>query len=233
MNLLVFIFTGGLTGYWVYFQFQHFAIRVTSELYQAYHSFLSSNLSIEELQTTSVSSSLKAIKCGGSLTFFAGFISWFLLCYGLFENVWQGGYVAVYLSILFCIAVLDWHYQLIAPQFCQSLFVLSIFGAWFDVTGWTLEEVLLSAFIGFGAFYLIYQIGKCTYKKEVLGRGDYWLMLGLGSAIHWQYFPILVLFACLAGLFYAYGLKRKGLQVKELPFGTFLCVSGAILLLLH
>ncbi|HDR1021578.1 TPA: prepilin peptidase [Pasteurella multocida] len=231
MNLLVFIFAGGLTGYWVYFQFKYFAIQVTNEVYQAYYSLFEQTVNVEERQITELSSPLKPIKCGRFFTFFIGFVSWFLLCYWLFEEAWQSGYVALYLSVLFCIAVLDLHYQLIAPQFCQSLFALGVAGAWFNITEQTLEETLFSAFIGFTTFYLIYQLGKFAYKKEVLGRGDYWLMLGLGSAIHWQYFPVLVLFACLAGLVYTYVVKRKGLQIQELPFGTFLCGSGAILLL--
>ncbi|MGC7589625.1 prepilin peptidase [Bisgaard Taxon 46] len=231
MSLLVFIFAGGLAGYWVYFQFKHFATQVTNEVYQAYHNLFESTVNVEERQITELSSPLKAIKCGRFFAFFIGFVSWFLLCYWLFEEVWQSGYVALYLSVLFCIAVLDWHYQLIAPQFCQGLFVLGMVGAWFNITAQTLEEALCSAFIGFATFYLIYQLGKFAYKREVLGRGDYWLMLGLGSAIHWQYFPVLVLFACLVGLVYAYGMKIKGGQIKELPFGTFLCASAAILLL--
>lgn len=52
-------------------------------------------------------------------------------------------------------------------------------------------------------FYLYFVVvAKLFYRYEALGRGDYWLMLGLGSFISWTRLPLLIFLACLTGLIY-------------------------------
>lgn len=49
--------------------------------------------------------------------------------------------------------------------------------------------------------------------KEVLGRGDYWLMLGLGGIIYWENLPLLIFIASFTASLY--GLYQKSNSNQE------------------
>ena len=59
-----------------------------------------------------------------------------------------------------------------------------------------------------------------VYNKEALGRGDYWLALGIGAYLTIEHLPLFLFIACLLGIM-AYWISRK----PVLPFAPFLCLS--------
>ena len=69
-------------------------------------------------------------------------------------------------------------------------------------------------------FYIIYHLSKWFYNKEALGRGDYWLALGIGAYLTIEHLPLFLFIACLLGIM-AYWISRK----PVLPFAPFLCLS--------
>ncbi len=69
-------------------------------------------------------------------------------------------------------------------------------------------------------FYIIYHLSKWFYKKEALGRGDYWLALGIGAYLTIAHLPLFLFIACLLGII-VYWISRK----PVLPFAPFLCIS--------
>ena len=129
-------------------------------------------------------------------------------------------WLAITLSLLFVISWLDWHYQLISPTPCLFLFLLGLFGAHQEFSILTLSQSLENAVSFFGVFYIIYHLSKCFYKKEALGRGDYWLALGIGTYLTIAHLPLFLFIACLLGII-AYWIYRK----PVLPFAPFLCIS--------
>ena len=84
----------------------------------------------------------------------------------------------------------------------------------------TLSQSLESAVSFFGIFYIIYHLSKWFYKKEALGRGDYWLVLGIGTYLTIAHLPLFLFIACLLGII-VYWISRK----PVLPFAPFLCIS--------
>ena len=84
----------------------------------------------------------------------------------------------------------------------------------------TLSQSLESAVSFFGFFYIIYHLSKWFYKKEALGRGDYWLALGVGTYLTIAHLPLFLFIACLLGII-VYWISRKSV----LPFAPFLCLS--------
>ena len=83
-----------------------------------------------------------------------------------------------------------------------------------------ISQNLESAVSFFGVFYIIYHLSKWFYKKEALGRGDYWLALGIGTYLTIAHLPLFLFIACLLGII-GYWISRK----PVLPFAPFLCLS--------
>lgn len=52
----------------------------------------------------------------------------------LFEIPYQGVFIASYVSIAICIAVIDWRYQLISVQLCYCLFWIGVVAAYVEVS---------------------------------------------------------------------------------------------------
>lgn len=233
MKWFFLLVTSAVVASWVYYQLTHFASRVAQAIYQTYHAVFSADQTDPPFHIKQEQCSLRPMKCGRFLTYFIAFTLLFYACDRLFGDLYKGIYFGLYLGVLFCIATLDWHYHLISPQCCQGLFALGLGGSLLGVNPLYLEESVQSAAIGFITFYLLYEVAKWHYQKEALGRGDYWLMLGLGSVIHWQDFPLLLFVACLVGLVYVGWRNARGEKRTEVPFGSFLCLSGGMLWLLR
>ena len=66
-----------------------------------------------------------------------------------------------------------------------------------------------------------------------MGRGDYWLMLGLGGVTPIVQLPWLVLGACLSALIYVGYLSYRGMRPEWVAFGPFLSLAGGGILLLN
>lgn len=129
-------------------------------------------------------------------------------------------WLAITLNLIFVISWLDWHYQLISPTPCLFLFFLGLFGAHQEFSILTISQSLESAVSFFGVFYIIYHLSKWFYKKEALGRGDYWLALGIGAYLTIELLPLFLFIACLLGII-GYWISRQ----PVLPFAPFLCLS--------
>jgi len=63
-------------------------------------------------------------------------------------------------------------------------------------------------------------LSKWFYKKEALGRGDYWLALGIGAYLTIEYLPLFLFIASILGIM-TYWISRQ----PVLPFAPFLCLS--------
>ncbi|EIJ67395.1 prepilin peptidase [Pasteurella bettyae] len=142
------------------------------------------------------------------------------------------GLLGICFSILYIIARIDWQYQLIMPLHCQSLLICSLIGSYFQFLPNQFEATTLSAAIGFIAFYIIYLSSYYSYKKEVIGRGDYWLVSALASFFDWTLLPMMVTLSCFIALTYVWLFKDKSDNAisKQLmiPFGPFLIIGATV-----
>ena len=220
----VLAFIGGIIGLVIRAYLRTFALRLTEQIQQSY---------IEIFPQTSphfeqTKSSLMPIKCGHFLWYFGGFSTLFLLL-ALYFTDWRLALIyGIYCSLLYYIAVVDWHYQLISLTACQLLLSLGIFATWQQITPFFLDEVLTSVCIGFASFYGIYHLARYFYKHEALGQGDYWLVAGLSSFMTWQDLPLFVFIACVCGLLYVVARYKTAQPISQIPFAPFLCLSSMI-----
>ncbi|PJG83048.1 prepilin peptidase [Caviibacterium pharyngocola] len=230
MNFLAALFFGALAGCAVYYYVSGFAQRVSQQVYAGFQEcFPHFPLPFNVAQSALISK-----KCGGFYLYFYGFALLFGLCDLIFIEKSTALWVGCYISLLLTIALIDGLYRLISPALCQQLFALGLLGAFLPTSELELSARLQSAFCGFAAFYGLYYAAKFYYGKEALGRGDYWLMLGLGAFLPAQQLPLLVFIGCMAAL----GLLCVGGFIGELrradgylPFAPFLCFGGLALFL--
>lgn len=223
MMWLLFTLIGALVGGIVHHYISTFSAQVKQEVWQAYQ-VVFADASVE---APSVNSQWKPIRCFPLWCYLLIFIAFSLLCFAWSKNLSHALISLCYVALIFCIARIDFAYQLISTQLCQLLFALGIVAAWRGVTELSVEQSLCSGAIGFVSFYVIYALAKLCYGREALGRGDYWLMLGLASFIPWQQLPLMVFIACLCGLFYGLYQRCRGGVILQIPFAPFL-ISGEV-----
>lgn len=242
MILILFFMLGCVVGVIVRHFIIRFPLNLAREVQFAYHSIFTQQTVVfnpAQLHFTSI----KPAKCGQILWYLCGFGGFFVLAGSLLPPLaalWFG----LYFSLLFKIALLDWYYQLISPNSCLALLVLG-FGKiyWFEIQlpyfeqlaefiQFDLYQGINSAAIAFLLFFTLYYVAKIYYQREALGRGDYWLMLGLGSVIHYQDLPLLIFLASFTALvfalwhhFFVHQDKQSTKQIKYLPFAPFLTVA--------
>ena len=203
-------------GIYVWLYIDRFIPNLQQEIYQNYIELYPENSPIFHSEKAAIQSR----KCGHICLYFSGFgLCFAALCYFLQDKLFTL-WLAITLSLLFVISWLDWHYQLISPTPCLFLFFLGLFGAHQEFSILTLSQSLESAVSFFSVFCIIYHLSKWFYKKEALGRGDYWLALGIGTYLTIAHLPLFLFIACLLGII-VYWISRK----PVLPFAPFLCIS--------
>ena len=105
----------------------------------------------------------------------------------------------------------------IQSQKCGHIFLYFLgFGLCFAALYYFLQDELFTLWLAITLSHL----SKWFYKKEALGRGDYWLALGIGTYLTIAHLPLFLFIACLLGII-GYWISRK----PVLPFAPFLCLS--------
>lgn len=229
MILLLFGLVGGGVGLVVRYYLSHFILWLEEDVHQAYQYMFHGNVPSFQQSVSRFS----PLICEHIFIFCFGFSTLFIGCYILLPSPDEALLIASYITILICISIIDWVYQLISVQLCLLLTVLGMAAAYWEISPLTLSQSIHSGLIGFGSFYIVYHLAKWGYQKEALGRGDYWLMLGLSSMLHWSLLPLFVLFACLCAISYAVWLKFNHKMCLSLPFAPFLCIAALLVILLN
>jgi len=139
---------------------------------------------------------------------------------------------AGWLWALVALGVTDWRHRRLPDPLTAALAGL---GAGLGLAqGAAPEHVALSALAGAGAFWAIRLGYRALRGREGLGAGDVKLMAGIGAATPLWALPHVTLVAALAAL--AAVALHPGLRAAAraqgggaaLPFGTFLCLGGAL-----
>ena len=230
MMWLFFLLAGVVCGGLVHNYVVHFARKLSHEVYSAYIEIYPENPPHFMLEKSILKPPQRQASASTYGMLFALF---FLLCYATNEEPSKGLCLALYITILSAISLVDWHYRLISPTLCQTLLALGLGTAYWQIRALSLEQSLQSAVLFGGVFYAIYHAAKGYYRQEALGRGDYWLALGLGAFMPAQQLPDFLFLACLFGLIYTTYAKYRNRTLNAVPFGPFLSLSGIVCLLLN
>ena len=146
--------------------------------------------------------------------------------------------ILLFCYLLISITVIDFYHQIVPDSLSYSLIISGItLSIIFYLQG--NKDILaepISSVLGilFGYFlpYVIYKFHYSFTSKEGMGHGDFKLLAGLGAWLGWKMVPIILFFATITGLIYAFFLivfKKIG-KDSLIPFAPFLSLAGWILM---
>tara|TARA_B100000925_G_scaffold235634_1_gene184280 strand:- start:163 stop:561 length:399 start_codon:yes stop_codon:yes gene_type:complete len=91
---------------------------------------------------------------------------------------------------------------------------------------------IIGILFGYLLPFVIYKFHYSCTGKEGMGHGDFKLLAGLGAWLGWKMVPIVLFFAAITGLIYAFFLSVSKKIEKDslIPFAPFLSLAGWILM---
>lgn len=132
---------------------------------------------------------------------------------------------AVFLTILFGIALADARYYIIPDEFSLGGLVVGL-GAAFLPGGIEWIPSFVGAAVGFGLLWTVARLGKMAFKKDAMGGGDIKMMAMLGAFLG---VPGVLLTLFLGALFGSVIFGPISYKTGKLvPFGIFLAVGAAV-----
>lgn len=138
---------------------------------------------------------------------------------------WEGARGAIFLTILFGIALSDARYYIIPDEFSLGGLVLGL-GAAFLPGGIEWLPSLMGAGFGFGLLWTVARLGKMAFKKDAMGGGDIKMMAMLGAFLG---VPGVLLTLFLGALFGSVIFGPISYKTGKLvPFGIFLAVGAVV-----
>lgn len=137
----------------------------------------------------------------------------------------EAAHGAVFLTLLFGIALTDARTYIIPNEFSVGGALLGIGGAYF-VSSITVPGAIAGAAAGYALLWLVAWLGKLIWKKEAMGGGDIKMMAMIGAFLGVQgMFLTLFLGALFGALVFGPISWRTG---KLVPFGIFLAAGAAV-----
>jgi leader peptidase (prepilin peptidase) / N-methyltransferase len=97
----------------------------------------------------------------------------------------------------------------------------------------TLHSAVLGAILGYGIFWVVFQIFRIITGKEGMGFGDFKLLAMLGAWLGWQALPLIIVLASFIGAAVGIGMifLRSRDRHEPIPFGPYLAGAGWVALL--
>ncbi|MES0371214.1 MAG: prepilin peptidase [Mariprofundaceae bacterium] len=146
---------------------------------------------------------------------------------------WHFGFSVELLQALFLVSLL-WVLTLIDLETGLLPNVLTfpgigiglIFAYWLGYV----QDAVIGAVIGYGAFWLIARIFLLITGREGMGYGDFKLLAMLGAFMGWQALPFIIFASSFVGaiLGSVLLLVAKKHMRAEIPFGPYLAVAGMV-----
>lgn len=138
--------------------------------------------------------------------------------------------MAAFAGGLLLLAALDVTYRLVPNVIVFPMLIAAI---WFGPVGTPISAVAgaLSGLVFFGA---LYWLGRWLYGRPALGMGDVKLAMLLGAVVGFSGLWVAMLLAMLLAGLVAAGLVlgRRIDRQATLPYGSFMALSGLIVLIL-
>ena len=146
--------------------------------------------------------------------------------------------ILLFCYLLISITVIDFYHQIVPDSLSFSLIITGITLSIIfylqgnkDILAEPISSVLGTLF-GYFLPLVIYKFHYSYTGKEGMGHGDFKLLAGLGAWLGWKMVPIILFFAAITGLIYAFFLivfKKIG-KDSLIPFAPFLSLAGWILM---
>lgn len=135
--------------------------------------------------------------------------------------------------ILYLITITDMYEQII-PDGCiiTAIVVRLIYYLIFEGFSWSgLLQLVISGLSVSLPLLLVVLIMEKILKKEAMGGGDIKLVFVTGLYLGWQQNLLMLLFACIIGIVFAYMQMQKEGEGVAIPFGPSLAIGSVITML--
>lgn len=158
--------------------------------------------------------------------------AFFFLCGWRFGLGLQAAAWAAFASLLICLFLIDMDTQILPDDLNYSLLWLGLLAA---ALGWTvpLASAVWGAALGYGVFWVIFQIFKLATGKEGMGYGDFKLLAALGAWLGAKYLLAIILMSSIVGAVIGIILLFVGKLANKdipMPFGPYLAGAGLLAL---
>ena len=140
------------------------------------------------------------------------------------------------LALLFCwtlivLSTIDLKTTLLPDGLTLSLLWLGLIANYFGLFI-SLHTAVFGAIIGYGSLWLFFHAFKLATGKEGMGYGDFKLLAALGAWFGWQSLILILVFACIIGIFSSllFYRNQSNTKAKMIPFGPYLSLAGVLYL---
>jgi leader peptidase (prepilin peptidase)/N-methyltransferase len=160
--------------------------------------------------------------------------AFFLVCGLRFGLGFQAAAWAAFASLLICLFLIDMDTQILPDDLNYLLLWTGLIAA---TLGWTvpLASAVWGAVLGYGVFWLIFQLFKLATGKEGMGYGDFKLLAALGAWLGAPYLVAIILMSSIVGAVIGIVLLLVGKLANKdipMPFGPYLAGAGLLALAL-
>jgi leader peptidase (prepilin peptidase)/N-methyltransferase len=161
----------------------------------------------------------------------AGF---FALCGWRWGLTLQAAAWAAFAALLICLFLIDMDTQILPDDLNYTLLWLGLLAA---AVGWTvpLASAVWGAALGYGVFWLIFQLYRLATGKQGMGYGDFKLLAALGAWLGAEYLLAIILLSSIVGAVIGVLLIVVGRLANKdipMPFGPYLAGAGLLALAL-
>ena len=160
--------------------------------------------------------------------------AFFVLCGWRWGLGLQAAAWAAFASLLICLFLIDMDTQILPDDLNYALLWL---GLLVSTMGWTvpIASAIWGAALGYGVFWVIFQLFKLATGKEGMGYGDFKLLAALGAWLGAPFLVALILMSSIVGALIGIVLLLVGKLANKdipMPFGPYLAGAGLLSLAL-
>jgi len=160
--------------------------------------------------------------------------AFFVLCGWRWGLGLQAAAWAAFASLLICLFLIDMDTQILPDDLNYALLWLGLLVA---TMGWTvpIASAIWGAALGYGVFWVIFQLFKLATGKEGMGYGDFKLLAALGAWLGAPFLVALILMSSIVGALIGIVLLLVGKLANKdipMPFGPYLAGAGLLSLAL-
>lgn len=145
----------------------------------------------------------------------------------------QGIFAIFFVFALIALVGIDINTQLLPDNITLPLMWAGILLSFWDVYI-PLKTAVIGALLGYLSLWSVATLFKIVFKKDGMGLGDAKLLAAILTWVHFQYFPLILMLACVIGILITVLHRlhhRQQLTDNPLPFGPYLATGGLIALL--
>ena len=160
--------------------------------------------------------------------------AFFFLCGWRWGLTLQAAAWAAFAALLICLFLIDMDTQILPDDLNYMLLWLGLLAA---AAGWTvpLASAVWGAALGYGVFWVIFQLYRLATGKQGMGYGDFKLLAALGAWLGAEYLLAIILLSSIVGAVIGVLLIVVGRLANKdipMPFGPYLAGAGLLALAL-